>query len=714
MKMEDMMNKQMAVAANALVNPQPEKPVQEPQLICEALFNRPELLASLVRECFEEVAWTEDVLGTRLCLPKTLVQPHDGKSLVNTLKNTPANMADYQHCLLAEIDNFGKHFKTLHMHKALSPHQALLGLLMAHDSLRVPDCLVVNNQKLFAVQVVTKGWIENFPADPSGFPALITFQWGSCPGGSEKKKEKKKEGKQKVADRVSKVVKAEDRIATIEKRLSNRLDVATKPEKKQAIAKARLAKGKEIANARDARVKKGDLSSKIGKMVEDIMGSYTLPAAHRAVRYNDGMNEFETAISSPWAQFTATWYNGTSYSSTKQQLPANNTQAFVFRDIVRNFVVYDGNPSGLIMNYTGYFPVSGSINWTALFSCSFYCVNSDFCPIAFLTNAAYSPHGTYLYTGNYGNHRYVWIDKGCTISYSFSGGTSTGSSDKMEVYQYDTTDKGINTSLPITWSSGSASISFTAPSSAYYGFLLTTLTGSFNVSCTLADPNSAGNGVSHFCHLPAPGFENNKTSIGSYRLGGSAIQYANTASVMNLEGNIYGLQAPSADSWQEYVNDTTKVPSSEGVKRLNAEKGIYGFYMPRSKTEIGAWKDQLLSEGGQMTSVSYNLKCSDDYLVVQVDCPDNSSKVGVWLNYLNVEYRTTDVWRNTDVARIGPEVYETAVSSLKNVVQWHENPTHLEDIWNSIKSSVLTVAGAVEKYGPTAISLAKTISGFLA
>jgi len=66
----------------------------------------------------------------------------------------------------------------------------------------------------------------------------------------------------------------------------------------------------------------------------------------------------------------------------------------------------------------------------------------------------------------------------------------------------------------------------------------------------------------------------------------------------------------------------------------------------------------------------------------------------------SIEYGTYDQWRQVATPGISREVCVKALEWLTNVPQFHENPTHISEIFKAVKAGAEQLLRGAIHYGP--------------
>jgi len=543
---------------------------------------------------------------------------------------------------------------------------------------------------------------------------------------------------------------------------------STKPKKKNA--KPRKAGGKK-RNASVRSLLNTELNSRFGgapasvqarasrgNNFEKVAQSICIPSENWPIRFADKFSAAPTAIASPWAAPDTQW-TGTDTPNTHDLGGMTKFQmaGFAFRNAERAFVIYNantaedliwydlfGNDPALASAFGPKIPAStwsvpsnsGLGNWCALH-----------CPFAKVDSASeISPHGEILLAGGDGETegRYFWMDKGMSslmvcnsdslVNYSVQRWTPSGIAKTAvtatmrdvppevkglrEVrkflkenpsYKSPQKPESKRNSLNLPEKVNTAfSLEVIITESGYYAPMF--IAGSPDEDITDIEIDFQGN-MTTWEHHHLPDFDNNAPSVKSIRISAASMMYTNDASPLNRQGKIAMIQSPEGSSWTDLVGPFTLVSELQGAVIKNAEKGAYGFLKPTKEDDFTAQKFTKCY-GPDIVDSCYPLS-GDAFLAMTMEVKDLDGQDGYWTFAWGIEYYTTDVWRTISPPVIAAHDYEAGLEFIKSIPQFHENPTHLSDLWNSIKSAAKTVIGGIKQYGPMVMSGAQMLGSLI-
>lgn len=452
----------------------------------------------------------------------------------------------------------------------------------------------------------------------------------------------------------------------------------------------------------------------------DIQGAIVAPQIVAPERYSTEYSSNPTAIANPWILLDYPWDSANNPNNA--QLPASELLVAVFRDPLRSVVYYDQNAAANKSKYNAFItPISGAsaVPLQFLATPDVTDFDEDIHSQFWVADPSgdYDPHGPVLYSGSDDRTEktYRWFDKGehiLTQVQLTGASTSWGMTVTLDRFEQDAViDKAV-----VTSSSGTGTLlanDTTIPESGYY---------SIHVFYNLGTPTSTGSlnigsesETSCFCHRALPDFEKNFLAIDGIRIMGVSAMYSNNAAQIQKAGTIVGYQVPKETDWQQFIGSLEKVSKNNASRTMPIENGMYGFLKP-TEAEDFELIDEFGSDpvSGSITASYFTLRNVKSYLILRGSIPPVDGRSGFITLAFSVEYMSTDVWRPLDVPRTKPELYKQAIAELKTITQWHENPSHVKEIFRQILSGATSLVKGVAKYSPQILNVAELLGSFLA
>jgi len=440
----------------------------------------------------------------------------------------------------------------------------------------------------------------------------------------------------------------------------------------------------------------------VSPIIAEIQRSIATPGDSLPVPYSDGANALPTSLTSLKVAHDVKWLSAIA-PATQNQLPSDQMVGFAFRDPLRFSVQYDANKGHVptVYNLVTYDPSIGNV---PEFIISAFVGDFDL-PIAYAEYAAevpntYAPHGAFLYPGRHDGRTYIWIDKGSQLRMSVIDGASDGTY-KYAIFTFIGGDDGADASVAIDIEDGEGSTDYVVPESAYYAVksvggnpahVLYMQIGEF-VGATFT-------WNSHWAHSPMPGINEKLSSLDGIRVHGVSIDYSPRMPPLDAQGDLWCAQVPSSIPWTDLATDPEEILGYAQRQNFTSLKGTFGFLKPNGVLDF-AWINNIRADAQGLVQESYfDLDSAYDYLVICAFISNADGQDARWLLATGIEFKTTDVWFGVMQPSISPDIFDQAIQSLAEVPAWHENPSHLGQIWSSIKQTASDAADLILKYGP--------------
>jgi len=436
-----------------------------------------------------------------------------------------------------------------------------------------------------------------------------------------------------------------------------------------------------------------------------------LPLSTPAIRWSSQFSEKATALAVPWQRQNALWLPP---GTAGKQMPNTDTFAIIFRNPERFAIIYDSNPAGLASIYV--FSILGTLVQLPSVTPTIQLAPNNAVGIHLcyaVPTTLYQPHGPLLLCGTPSGdseeqERFVWFDLGTTLT--FQSSASIGGVNVTFFMNRYSKGGERDAVVQLLWASTtgySAIQTLTPPSSGYYSFSVSSPTvitlGLQNVQYNLP----AGNDC--FRHLTLNQFFSNITSVQGLRINGASLMYSNTAAETARQGVIAGLQLTVKSWWPDYINNFGTLSSSEDATQMRADNGLYGFLKPNDIKDFLTQKHSTTT-GSNIVDSFYPLELDTPALIIYAQIPPAANttipnpQVGYWTFGASIEYATLDVWRATNISRVPVETWNGALELVKKVPAFHENPLHLQEIWDSIVSKAQEYLPSLFNLGLNAVA----------
>jgi len=461
---------------------------------------------------------------------------------------------------------------------------------------------------------------------------------------------------------------------------------------------------------KDIKKPKGQMEGK--KTVENVILSIAAPAVTAPVRYNTIFSTDETATARPVEPIDVAW--PTTTTTATQWLNPGEMAGVLFRDPVRSSITYDSNTANEVSYYDAVFNLDPEtdtptgLTWDPP-AMTFTDLEPDIAYFSADPTNSWNPHGDIVGSGEHGGKNGAYFLNGSSDALNITvTGTTTGQVLLVKLWKFEgegwileTTKymNHINTTIQITVD-GAAYRRWTvaADSSSTVGFI-DDLTFSAQWEHT-----GAVYAHRHIVDLTLQG-----ETVKTVRVIGASMMYSNTTAVQFKSGNIAIAQVPKPNSWTDYLSylNVTKV---SGQKSGNAENGIFGFLKPNDYDDFKMIDYQDYDEQGYLTRFSYSIVPQSSFLVIFIANVNVSTipQGGRWTFSHSIEYLTNNQWVEKRVANGDPKMFEEAITSVKLIPQFHENPFHLSDILGVAKR----IANTVLQYGPAVMNFAQKVSDY--
>jgi len=397
------------------------------------------------------------------------------------------------------------------------------------------------------------------------------------------------------------------------------------------------------------------------------------------------------------------------------QLPGDlsptDMAGFIYRDALRSFIYAFGMSATDTYLYTTTYVAE--INYSPGVE---YYPQYETPPAIDLAVSTISPHGEYLYPGRNGKSD---LKRGFLVSQqgfltvvipSIATGPVGDFIVNWWIFSSDTWVSVASQQFSIL-TGGTATIGVTE--TGYYAWTITTTAEVTGTATELAANFTIGinPGMASMTwgQLPLPNIEDVLPVVKAFRTTSVSLMQTNTASPLNRQGQIVGLQLPKGTSFLNYL-DFDEVASDLKSLTFSVVNGMYGFLKPTSMDDF----DMSVYQFSSATSVVqndnvFNLIPESDYLLIHSQVVDPNGRQGYWTPAYNVEYESISQWSDLKTADAGPNDLNRALALLPDVPQWHENEFHLDQIWGWIKNTASDIWSGIKEVAPVALAAAPFI-----
>jgi len=201
-----------------------------------------------------------------------------------------------------------------------------------------------------------------------------------------------------------------------------------------------------------------------------------------------------------------------------------------------------------------------------------------------------------------------------------------------------------------------------------------------------------------------PGLFDHSATTDAIKIYGVSLMGTNDAPPLNREGKVLATQVPEGVDFTTNV-DYDDFASDEGVCVKEATNGMYGFLKPTKPEDFNF---QSFGKGANalFTTASYLIGENSDYLAICFKVSQPLGQEVIWTACWGIEVRTQDQWYEVEAPHFTAATVEKALSLISHVPQFHENPFHMSDIWNWVKTSASDTYNWMKDTLPGAVSTA--------
>lgn len=414
---------------------------------------------------------------------------------------------------------------------------------------------------------------------------------------------------------------------------------------------------------------------------------------------------------------------------------ANYSVGIIQRFLECGAIVYNAKKTATTCSYTFYGAHQVSTVTLNPPSTSWVVVSADLegglndlpiAPVYALPTTTYQPHGPMWFGGGLVNadvsgDRFYWFDQDMKIDIGYSSTYAPANLVGLSVAMDMWTKGGVQPDV-VTANSATASgtLTLNINESGYYCLkLLLDISAQSSVAFSVTSMTYSSQSAdvpAIFGHQAVPGYVANFGSVNSYRVTGLALMYSNTSANINLQGSIAGYQIPLGEHWSALIDQnpyTALTNKGPKMKKMNASTGMYAFVKPAS-SEDWEYRSYTLWRNGILYDSYWPIDDKDtSKLILVSNIVDFAGRSAEYTLYYNIEYQTTDQWKNPQFAPLDGGIANEALKHVRGLPQYAENPLHIAKIWDAIKSAAKAVVNGIVKYGPKAVELAGTAASMM-
>lgn len=462
--------------------------------------------------------------------------------------------------------------------------------------------------------------------------------------------------------------------------------------------------------------------------MEKILQSLATPELQKPERYPQALNSKKTALATPFAVIDTPWITGSGATPTDNDGVGPSTMyAFAFRNCMRSLVYVDKNSSSETSQYNAlvnnegtslspFFTVPGSYVLATSPGTWFDVVIPYFDQDA---NHPYGPHGTKWFAGGDGTTQrtYFWLDNASHVLLNANGLIPTvqevslrairwidGLIEEDLAFESGTADGTGALATPIDWNPADDVGTGTM---GYFAFQVATTAAQGNFTLFIQ------NGDVHMAHRCLPDFERNFSSMLKTRVTAVSLRYANTAAAAYRQGEFTMYQSPKNIQWYHYINSTNTMSKKSDSITDTVINGTYMFLKPTELDDFEFQDDYELTDAFAMSMSHWPLETNSDYLVLRMDIDPNvtgtpTGQKGFFRVDYGIEFITDNIYFDIAHPEVSQAEFDKALRRLQDIPQFHENPTHLQNLFSYFLQGARGVINGITRYAPAAARIAQS------
>lgn len=424
---------------------------------------------------------------------------------------------------------------------------------------------------------------------------------------------------------------------------------------------------------------------------DPIAASMMLPHVFPPRRVASQYTSAPTAVSAPYYLEQADWTRLETTVDAERLVAPGSYFAAVSRNPLCAFIEWNSNPTFQHAVYQAQFldPIANSM--ISLDNCiQMGSQNIPFQYFESVPSQPFQPHGPTLYAADADDAKVVYLD-GTTahptiVTFTAMLGTTFKAADTITYRNWNGSAwRAVSTVTRTTTTTFVISIN----GSGYFGFWFgsntpdppansVTISAQFDISCACMGFH------------PLPHFDDIAASIEGIRVNAASLMITPHPALLYEGGQCAGVQLPAGVDWQDMFTNNdpfTTISEDANAVVMPLKGGLFGFHKPTDATDFQL-TTPVTVRGTEIWAYSNPVSPPGGWLVVaaSVGLVDGAYPSG--LCYVSacygVEFRSLNVWFTTLPPQHTVEAFDTALRILRDVPQWHENPTHIRDIMKAI------------------------------
>jgi len=485
----------------------------------------------------------------------------------------------------------------------------------------------------------------------------------------------------------------------------------TVPKKKTSVVSKRMPK----AQASPVRSRMQDLINLIALYL-------TSPGEDdiKAFRVSSAYNNQPTALATPFRIVTLD--AGLTAAANGPYFAANQGLMCLFRGVECSAIVYNQNASSTNKTYSPVVKLqNGTIALGVANGGSAYSLNISgesfvevITPYA-KSLTAYAPHGPILYAGSVQGttQRFLWVDAFDIMTINAGAGFTGNISYYLDRYDQNGLTKAVK-KVTVAYAGGIAiltTLKANNESAGYYALRINN-DDAADVVFPINDINIGGGGAC-MAHLTLPDLDSNLLTESGVRVTALSMMYTNTSTLLELGGNISGYQFGTKDDWLDLlVTDVSSLlQKKKGSFTRDIRKGLHGFLKPTQPSDFDFKSYTEVNSSGIVVDSAYPLDDRGAFIAMAFSLPGNGAGNEALLTFrYGIEILSSNTWFDLEVSDVPEEAFKAALVRIRDVEPFHENPVHLRDIWEKIKSGASKAFGFLANDLPKIMGVVKGLT----
>lgn len=480
------------------------------------------------------------------------------------------------------------------------------------------------------------------------------------------------------------------------------------PKKRTEVNEKPKVARREIENLRRT-VRTNARTNNASRLEAKVAESICLPGEQGTsiYRWASQFNSVKTALAHPF-QILPLNFGGVQPANA--ELARFEQLSVITRNPLCSLILYDQNAAGTNSVYTLF--GRGGGGGTPTGSPSYKIDSQDSADVAFTEGdcttgpTSFQAHGPTMYPGSVSNNpagRFFWFDKGTSLVVTIECGLNINAVLQCDYWG----PNGFNSNFisgQITLASDTPQIVTVIPTGSapgYYSLRIKNDSNQDDGIFTLSDMTYTVTS-SVFRHLACPSINATIGSVRGVRVLGHSIKLTNTSSLLNRGGQIIARQCASGSNWQTYILPDVygHLSSQIDAISLGAKDGMYGFLKITDAEDLGLMKYHVVNSEATLVDSKWPIDAPHSFIAMVTRTYDQQSSSFQCTDRLVLEFETDNMFFDTDVASMPVDVYTRALSLIKDVPQFYENPVHFGEIWSQIQNFVSKAVDGVAKYAP--------------